>query len=158
MLDIQSNHAPAHYNMGQSLATLDRLEEAVVSFQSALNMAPARMRTDWPMSMPVWARRLRRCARRVPRDRFRPEVAEWNGRRALLGRYAEGWLKYEGRWFVRRPRADARLPDLAEVAGESILLTASRGMATYSSSPAMRLCWVVSVHVFSFRFTLSRKS
>ena len=42
VLGIQPGDAQAHYNLGRSLAALDRLEEAVVSFQSALaNIAGA---------------------------------------------------------------------------------------------------------------------
>jgi hypothetical protein len=59
-------------------------------------------------------------------------VANWNESLALLllGRYAEGWPKYEGRWQVPdhdRPRLDARVPDLAEVAGKRILLIPEQG-------------------------------
>ena len=41
-----------------------------------------------------------------------------------------GMAKYEGRWFVADhdpPRADARVPDLAEVAGKRVLLTCEQG-------------------------------
>ncbi|HXA26321.1 MAG TPA: tetratricopeptide repeat-containing glycosyltransferase family protein [Acetobacteraceae bacterium] len=139
VLDIQSNHAPAHYNMGQSLAALDRLEEAVVSFQSALEHgagADASRLADVYASLGEALVGLGRYDDALAACRamhaFKPEVAEWNESLALLllGRYAEGWLKYEGRWFVPdhdRPRADARLPDLAEVAGKSILLTCEQG-------------------------------
>jgi tetratricopeptide (TPR) repeat protein len=139
VLDIQSNHAPAHYNMGQSLATLDRLEEALVSFQSALQHgagADANRLADVYASLGEALVGLGRYDDALAACRamhaFKPEVAEWNESLALLllGRYAERWLKYEGRWFVPdhdRPRADARLPDLAEVAGKSILLTCEQG-------------------------------
>src|SRR4029077_10674364 len=63
---------------------------------------------------------------------FQPELGRWNASLALLllGRYAEGWPNYEGRWHVADhdpPRPDARVPDLAEVAGKRILLTCEQG-------------------------------
>ena len=48
----------------------------------------------------------------------------------LLGRYDEGWRKYEGRWGVADhdpPRADPRVPALSEVAGKRVLLTPEQG-------------------------------
>ena len=59
-------------------------------------------------------------------------MAAWNESLILLllGRYAEGWRKYEGRWGVADhdpPRADARVPELAEVAGKRVLLTPEQG-------------------------------
>ncbi len=59
-------------------------------------------------------------------------MADWNESLVLLlrGQYAEGWQKYEGRWHVADhdpPHKDARVPDLAEVAGKRILLVCEQG-------------------------------
>jgi hypothetical protein len=139
VLAIQSRFAPAHYNLGQSLAALDRLEEAVVSFGAALENAsgadPDRL-ADVYASLGEALVGLRRYDDALAACRamsgLRPELARWNASLALLllGRFAEGWAKYEGRWHVAdhdRPREDARIPDLAEVAGKRILLTCEQG-------------------------------
>jgi tetratricopeptide (TPR) repeat protein len=139
VLAIQSRFAPAHYNLGQSLAALDRLEEAVVCFSAALANAsgadPDRL-ADVYASLGEALVGLRRYDEALAACRamsaFKPELARWNASLALLllGRFAEGWPKYEGRWHVADhdlPRADARVPDLAEVAGRRILLTCEQG-------------------------------
>ncbi len=41
VLAADGSDAPAHFNLGRSLAALDRLEEAVASFRAALTHAPA---------------------------------------------------------------------------------------------------------------------
>jgi tetratricopeptide (TPR) repeat protein len=140
VLDIQPGHVPAHYNMGRSLAALDRLEEAVASFRAALAegsaAAPAHRLADVYASLGEALVGLGRYDEALATCRamsgFKPEVAEWNESLALLllGRFAEGWRKYEGRWHVAEhdpPREDARVPDLAEVAGKRILLTCEQG-------------------------------
>jgi tetratricopeptide (TPR) repeat protein len=139
VLAIQTGFAPAHYNLGQSLAALDRLEEAVVSFGAAIANAagadPDRL-ADIYASLGEALVGLRRYDEALAACRamssFKPELARWNESLALLllGRYAEGWPKYEGRWHVAdhdAPRADARVPDLAEVAGKRLLLTCEQG-------------------------------
>jgi tetratricopeptide (TPR) repeat protein len=139
VLDIQSRFAPAHYNMGQSQAALDRLEEAVVSFKAALANgagASADQLADVYASLGEALVGLRRYDEALATCRamssLKPELAQWNASLALLllGRFAEGWPKYEGRWHVADhdlPRADARVPELAEVAGKRILLTREQG-------------------------------
>jgi tetratricopeptide (TPR) repeat protein len=139
VLDIQPGFAPALYNMGQSLAALDRLEEAVVSYEAALAHAagagPDRL-ADVYAGLSEALVELGRYDDALAACRatsvFKPELARWNESLALLllGRYAEGWPKYEGRWHVADhdpPRADARVPDLAEVAGKRVLLTCEQG-------------------------------
>jgi hypothetical protein len=63
---------------------------------------------------------------------LRPLIADWNESLILLllGHYAEGWRKYEGRWGIADhdpPRADACVLRLAGVAGRRVLLTAEQG-------------------------------
>ncbi len=136
----EPRHVPAWFNLGRSLAALDRLEEAVVSFREALAHASAD--TDAERLADVHAGlgealvglgryddALAIC-RAIAGQR--PQVAAWNESLVLLlqGRYAEGWRKYEGRWGIADhdpPRADARVPELAEVAGKRVLLTAEQG-------------------------------
>jgi TolA-binding protein len=138
VLAAQPDHAPAHYNLGRSLAALDRLEEAVACFHAALGAGS----TDAGRLADVYAslgeallglgqydEALATCH---AMSGLRSEVAEWNESLALLllGRYAEGWRKYEGRWHVADhdpPREGAHVPELSEVAGKRILLFSEQG-------------------------------
>jgi tetratricopeptide (TPR) repeat protein len=139
VLQIQPGFAPALYNLGHSLAALDRLEEAVVSYEAALAHAagadPDRL-ADVYAGLGEALVGLRRYDEALAACRamsgFKPELARWNASLALLllGRYAEGWPNYEGRWHVADhdpPRPDARVPQLAEVAGKRMLLTCEQG-------------------------------
>ncbi len=138
VLAVQPDHAPAHYNLGRSLAAQDALEEAVAHFHAALgdgSADPERL-ADVYASLGEALVDLGRYDEALAACRAmavaRPGVAAWNEGLALLllGRYAEGWRKYEGRWQVPdhdRPRADARVPGLEEVAGARILLTCEQG-------------------------------
>ncbi len=139
-LAFAPTHARAHYNLGRSLAALDRLDEAMNAVSAAL--ASEETKADPDRAADVYACigevlvGLRRydeafaVCRRIAA--FRPKTAEWNESLylLLLGRYAEGWRKYEARWQVPdhdAPRADARVPELAEVAGKRVLLISEQG-------------------------------
>jgi tetratricopeptide (TPR) repeat protein len=137
-LALQPGRASARYNLGRSLAALDRLEEAVASFHAALADASAEphRRADVYASLGEALVGLGRYDEALATCRamadLRAEVAEWNESLALLllGRFAEGWRKYEGRWHVAdhdRPREGARVPALSEVAGKRILLICEQG-------------------------------
>ena len=138
VLAMQPGHAPAHYNLGRSLAALGVLEEAVAHFRAALgdgSADPERL-ADVYASLGEALVDLGRYDEALAACRAmagaRPAVAAWNESLALLllGRYAEGWQKYEGRWDVPdhdRPRPDARVPTLEEVAGKTVLLTCEQG-------------------------------
>jgi tetratricopeptide (TPR) repeat protein len=140
VLAIDAGHAPAWFNLGRSLAALDRLEEAVASFREALKHTSADTDADRLadvhaslgealVALGRYDEAQAACHAIAER---RPEVAAWNESLLLLllGRYAEGWRNYEGRWGVAdhdAPRADARVPELAEVAGKRVLLTLEQG-------------------------------
>lgn len=137
---IHPAHVPARYNMGRALAALDRLEEAVAAFRSAL--ADLKSETDRARLADVQSglgqalvglhrfdEALAACEAVASVD---PSVAAWNGSLVLLllGRFAEGWRKYEGRWLTADHdplRPDARVPELAEVTGKSVLLIPEQG-------------------------------
>ncbi len=97
------------------------------------------IRAGWPISIPTWATRWSSFGRYDEAfaayraiAAVRPQAAAWNESLLLLllGRYPEGWRQYESRWGVADhdpPRADARVPDLAEVAGKRVLLIARAG-------------------------------
>jgi tetratricopeptide (TPR) repeat protein len=134
------NTEAVHYNLGRSLAALDRLEEAVVSFRNALADASNDSERDRLadihaslgealLDLGQYDEALASCE---ALSQFRPGAAKWNRSLILLllGRYDEGWQEYEGRWQVPdhdRPRDNARVPNLAEVAGNRILLTCEQG-------------------------------
>jgi hypothetical protein len=140
VLAVRADNPPAHYNMGRSLAALDRLDEAVASFRAALVKVPAPSEADKfadvyaslgeaLVGLGHYDEALAACHAMAGLNQA---VAEWNESLVLLllGRYAEGWRKYEGRWAVPdhdAPRKDARVPDLAEVAGKRILLISEQG-------------------------------
>jgi tetratricopeptide (TPR) repeat protein len=139
VLNLQPGDAQAYYNMGRSLAALDRLEEAIVCFRAALaniSAADANRVADVHANLGEALVGLGRYDDALATCRamsgLKPEVAQWNQSLVLLllGRFAEGWRKYEGRWHVADhdpPRAGARVPDLAEVAGRRILLISEQG-------------------------------
>ena len=140
VLAIDSGHVPAYFNLGRSLLALDRLDEAVAGFRAALAHAPADVDPDRLADVHAHLAQalvgLGRMMKRLPSVARspveRPRVAAWNESLILLllGRYAEGWRKYESRWGVADhglPRADARVPELAEVAGKRVLLTPEQG-------------------------------
>jgi tetratricopeptide (TPR) repeat protein len=140
VLAIDAGHAPAWFNLGRNLAALDRLEDAVAAFREALRHASAEIDADrladvyaslgeTLVALGRYEEAQATCHAIAGR---RPELAAWNESLLLLllGRYAEGWRKYEGRWAVADhdpPRADARVPELAEVAGKRVLLTPEQG-------------------------------
>jgi tetratricopeptide (TPR) repeat protein len=140
VLAADGSDAPAHFNLGRSLAALDRVEEAIASFRAALMHAPADTDPDRLADVHtnlgealVGLGRFDEAfaACRAIAD-YQPRTAAWNESLILLllGRYAEGWRKYEDRWGVADhdpPRADARVPKLAEVPGKHVLLVQEQG-------------------------------
>ena len=140
VLDLAPSHARAQYNMGRSLAALDRLEEAMQSFHAALanpdtQADPDRLADVYGSigEMLVGLGRYDEAfAVCQTISKFRPKTAEWNESLylLLLGRCAEGWRKYEARWHVPdhdAPRADAQVPDVANIAGKRVLLFSEQG-------------------------------
>jgi tetratricopeptide (TPR) repeat protein len=139
-LTLAPSHARAQYNLGRSLAALDRLEEAMQSFEAALanretKAAPDRLAdvygsiSELLVGQGRYDEAFAVCQTMAA---FRPTAAEWNESLylLLLGRYAEGWHKYEARWGVAdhdAPRADAQVPDLASVAGKRVFLFSEQG-------------------------------
>ncbi len=140
VLDTQPDHVQARFNIGRSLAALDRLEEAVASFRAAL--ASAAIGTDADRVADIHASmgealvglgrydEAQATCREIAA--LRPAVADWNESLVLLlrGHFAEGWRKYQGRFQVADhdpPHKDSRVPDLAEVAGKRILLVSEQG-------------------------------
>jgi tetratricopeptide (TPR) repeat protein len=139
VLAIFPGHAPAHYNLGRSLAALDRLEDAVASFRIALQATSAEPDRlvdiysglgDALVELGQYDDAHATCHAVFA---IKPEIANWNESLILLlrGQFSDGWRKYEGRWHVAdhdRPRGDARIPDLSEVAGKRVLLTCEQGL------------------------------
>jgi tetratricopeptide (TPR) repeat protein len=137
---LAPGHAASHYNMGRALAELDRLDDAVASFQAALVNAP--VETEPSRLADIHAALGQAFVGLGRYDEARaechaiaaiePGVAEWNESLVLLllGQYKAGWRKYEGRWQVKDhdpPRAGARVPTLTEVVGKRVLLIAEQG-------------------------------
>jgi len=141
-LSIRPDFVITHYNLGRTLAALQRPEEAVISLRAALaGDVPAHDAAHLADIYGELGRALLALDRveealetchalqaRLPDD---PSAA-WNESLALLqlGRYREGWTKYEQRFAV--PTHDASRPghqvlDLDTVAGKRILLTAEQG-------------------------------
>ena len=133
-------HLPARYNAARSLAALDRVDEAIARFQSALADAPAGTEPDRLANIYSGLGQALAAARRFEEAMaacraladIKPGVAAWNESLILLlrGDFAEGWRKYESRWDVPdhdRPREDARVPPLGEMAGKHVLLVPEQG-------------------------------
>jgi Flp pilus assembly protein TadD len=142
ILDTHPDHVQARFNMGRSLAALDRLEEAVASFRAALASSATGSDSDADRVADIHASmgealvglgrydEVQATCREIAA--LRPAVADWNESLVLLlrGEFAEGWRKYEGRFQVADHdplRKDARIPELAEVAGKRILLVSEQG-------------------------------
>jgi tetratricopeptide (TPR) repeat protein len=139
-LAIDPGLIAAHFNSARSLVALDRLDEAVIGFRAALAHAAAdtdadRL-SDIHASLGHALAALGRYDEALAHCRavasWHPRVADWNESLVLLllGRYAEGWRKYEGRWGIADhdpPRPDARVPVLSEVCGKRMLLTPEQG-------------------------------
>ena len=134
----QPDYAAAHYNLGRSLAALDRLEDAVAGFEAALRIGStdadrlADVHASLGEALLGLGRHDEALATCHAMSALRPEAAKWNESLVLLllGRYAEGWRQYEGRWHVADhdpPREGACVPDRAEVAGRRILLICEQG-------------------------------
>jgi tetratricopeptide (TPR) repeat protein len=139
-LAIDAAHVVAHFNLGRSLNAMDQLDEAVACFRAALADAPPDLDRDRLADIHANLGQalvgLGRYDEAIGACRaiaeHRPQIAAWNESLVLLllGRYTEGWRKYEGRWGIPdhdAPRRDARVPALAEVAGKSVLLTPEQG-------------------------------
>ena len=140
VLGMAPFHAAAHYNMGRSLAALDRPEEAVASFQASLANSPADIGPDrladihagFGQALADLGRYDEAIAACRTIETIRPGIAAWNESLVLLllGRFVEGWRKYGSRWQVPdhdAPRADARVPSLDEVVGKRVLLLPEQG-------------------------------
>jgi Tfp pilus assembly protein PilF len=142
VLNTQPDHVQARFNIARSLAALDRLEEAVANFRAALASAATSAGTDADRVADIHASmgealvglgrydEAQATCRQIAA--LRPAVADWNESLVLLlrGQFAEGWRKYQGRFQVADHdplRKDARVPDLAEVAGKRILLVSEQG-------------------------------
>jgi tetratricopeptide (TPR) repeat protein len=139
-LAIDPGLVAAHFNRARSLAALDRFDEAVTGFRAALAHAAAD--TDAGRLADIHAslghalaaigcydEALAQC-RAVAS--WHPQVANWNESLVLLllGRYADGWRKYEGRWGIADhdpPRPDAHVPRLSDLCAKRILLTPEQG-------------------------------
>ena len=139
-LALHPGHVPAQFNMGRALLALGQLEQAVACFRAASADAQAAAEPDRLADIYAGLGEalvgLRRYDEAFAACRaiagVRPMVAEWNESLILLllGRFAEGWRKYESRWLGaghEPPREDARVPDLAEVPGKRILLIDEQG-------------------------------
>ena len=140
VLRLQPKHVPARYNVGRSLAALDRLEEAVAAFQLVPVDAPVDTTGDrladiyagLGQALTALGRFDEALAACRAIATFRPGVAAWNESLVLLllGSFAEGWDKYRNRWDVPdhdKLRADASVPDLADVPGKRVLLLPEQG-------------------------------
>ncbi len=140
VLRSQPGYVAAHYNMARSLAALDRLNEAVAYFRSALaHMTPdtdPKRVADVQSGLGQALAHLGRYGETLAICReiaaINPQLATWNESLVLLllGRYEDGWRKYEGRWGIADhdpPRPDARVPDFAEIAGKRVLLVGEQG-------------------------------
>ena len=141
-LAIRPDFVVSHYNLGRALAALQRPEEAVASLRTALTGDfPARDATHLADIYGELGRALLALDRveaaletchalqaRLPDD----PTAAWNESLALLqlGRYREGWPKYERRFAVPThdaPRPGHHVLDLNTVAGKRVLLAAEQG-------------------------------
>jgi tetratricopeptide (TPR) repeat protein len=133
-------HLHAQFNFGRSLAAMDRLDEAVATFRTALATAPADLDAnrlaDIYVNLGQALVGLGRYDKAIAACRAiadsRPQEAAWNESLILLllGQYEEGWRKYEARFGIADhdpPRADARVPTLAEVHGKQVLLVPEQG-------------------------------
>ena len=139
-LVLHPGHVPAQYNMGRALLALGRLEQAVAYLQAASADAKAATEpdrlADIHASLGEALVGLHRYDEAFAACRaiagVRPMMAAWNESLILLllGRFAEGWRKYESRWLGAGhdpPREDARVPVLSEVSGKRILLISEQG-------------------------------
>jgi tetratricopeptide (TPR) repeat protein len=143
ILEVDAAHVPARFNLGRSLAALDRPDAAVDVFQMLLAGAAGDVDVDADrladlhlgLAEALVALGRHDEALAACRDfaALRPRLAEWHESLVLLllGRYDEGWQKYESRWGIADHgtlRADARVPTLTEVAGRRVLLTPEQGL------------------------------
>ncbi|HLY88585.1 MAG TPA: tetratricopeptide repeat-containing glycosyltransferase family protein [Acetobacteraceae bacterium] len=140
VLRQEAAHLPARYNAARTLAALDRMDEAIAGFQSVLADAPSDTRPDRLADIYSELGQALAQARRFEEAivvcralaAIKPGVAAWHESLILLlrGDFAEGWRKYESRWDVPehdRPREDAQVPALTEMAGKHVLLVPEQG-------------------------------
>jgi len=141
-LAIRPGYPPVLFNLGKRLAELGRLEQAADSFRAALKSAgpkaDAARLTDIHLELGRVLLELGRSEEALAAARATlalnsdPGRAEWFASEVLLalGRFAEGWEKYEFRYSVEgqaSPHAGARVLDLAEATGKRILVCAEQG-------------------------------
>ena len=166
----RADYPPAYYNLGLIQTKRGDLEAAVSSFRSALACPPGHATADKLAevhdALAGALMELHRCedALQVCRARcaLQPDNprGEWHEGLALLtmGRFAEGWAKYERRWdlpgFLSDTEANAPSPRaraLNELAGKRVLLRAEQGrgdviqFARYASLVAARAASVMLV-------------
>jgi tetratricopeptide (TPR) repeat protein len=139
-LQLRPASSPSLYNLGRSLAALDRSEEAIDSFRAALasdltGAAPNRIADIYAalgqalVGLGRYDEALTTCQ---AMSHLNSGTAAWNASLVLLllGQFAEGWRLYQGRWAVPdhdAPHPAARIPTLAEVTGQRVLLLCEQG-------------------------------
>ena len=123
-LVLRPGHPPAHYNLGLALSKRGELEAAAISYRAALAGPTDPATTDklagvhdalaqTLMELQRYDEALAVCRARCA---LKPNEArgEWRKSLALLtlGRFREGWSKYERRWELEGFRTDdeAKLP------------------------------------------------
>jgi tetratricopeptide (TPR) repeat protein len=142
-LAIRPGYPPALFNLGKRQRKLGRLEEAADSFRHALANAgakadPARL-SDIHCELGGTLMELGRPEEALAETRAMSTVdaadrhkADWQAAMVLLalGRYAEGWQKYESRYSIEDhtpPHPEVSVIDPAEVAGKHILVCSEQG-------------------------------
>jgi tetratricopeptide (TPR) repeat protein len=141
-LALAPDYPPALYNKGLVLAGLDRLDEAVDCFRLALENCAA---TEPPTRVAEVCESLAGALcglnryeeavavyRALATLKADPTPVEWYLSMALLmlGRFAEGWQKYESRFAMpenAERAAEVRPLDLSEVAGKRVLVWGEQG-------------------------------
>lgn len=141
-LALAPGHPPALYNKGLVFAQLGRLGEAVDCFRMTLENCAATETPDRVAevceSLATALCSLNRYEEAVPVYRALvtlkpdPKPVEWYLSLALLmlGRFAEGWQKYESRFAMPEHAlraAEVRPLDLSEIAGKRVLVWAEQG-------------------------------
>ena len=146
VLARQPDFAPALYNMGLALAECGEFPAAIDCYRSVLARPPrpdeiARY-ADVQEALSGALVEMGRHADAVAACRVWQRLdpgnwrAEWNESLSLLalGRYAEGWVKYEQRWNLPEARAHLAgadppaVPARASLFGKHVLLRAEQGL------------------------------
>jgi Tfp pilus assembly protein PilF len=138
-LAIQPDCVEALTNRGNALHGLDRLEDAVASFDRALALQPAHVDAHYNRGIALHG--LNRHAEAVTSYQralaLRPDYADahWNEAltRLALGDFAEGWKKFESRWWTSDCKTSGlKFPQPLwrgePIDGRSILIYAEQGL------------------------------